>query len=140
MSAGAGQVATTVDGDRSAGDPTRLIRREKANEIGKLLGSSYPAERVSGFAALQESLVRLLFHTGFSVEIGEHHPGVDGIDPHSLFRQLERRVQAGWAVAFKLHPTSIQDLLAIADAEQVMPPKSTWFEPKLRSGLLTYLI
>ena len=50
--------------------------------------------------------------------------------------ELERRVHAGWAVAFALHPTSLEQLMAVADSGQVMPPKSTWFEPKLRSGLL----
>ena len=50
--------------------------------------------------------------------------------------ELERRVSQGWAVAFSLHPVSLDQLMAVADAGQVMPPKSTWFEPKLRSGLL----
>ena len=50
--------------------------------------------------------------------------------------ELEKRVNAGWAVAFALHPTSLNQLMAVADSGQVMPPKSTWFEPKLRSGLL----
>jgi len=50
--------------------------------------------------------------------------------------ELERRVNAGWAVAFALHPVTLDQLMAVADAGQVMPPKSTWFEPKLRSGLL----
>lgn len=50
--------------------------------------------------------------------------------------ELERRVDAGAAVAFALFPTSITELMAIADAGEVMPPKSTWFEPKLRSGLI----
>ncbi len=51
--------------------------------------------------------------------------------------ELERRVESGdWAVAFALHPTSIDQLFAVADAGLVMPPKSTWFEPKLRSGLI----
>ncbi|RMI19429.1 MAG: DUF1015 domain-containing protein, partial [Calditrichaeota bacterium] len=51
--------------------------------------------------------------------------------------ELERRVNSGeWAVAFALYPTSIEDLMAIADAGKIMPPKSTWFEPKLRSGLV----
>lgn len=54
--------------------------------------------------------------------------------------ELERRVNAGWAVAFELHATKIEQLLSIADAEQVMPPKSTWFEPKLRSGLFVNLL
>jgi uncharacterized protein (DUF1015 family) len=54
---------------------------------------------------------------------------------------LEARVDTGeMAVAFSLYPTSIDDLLATADADEIMPPKSTWFEPKLRSGLITHLI
>jgi uncharacterized protein (DUF1015 family) len=55
-------------------------------------------------------------------------------------QELERRVKAGWAVAFSLFPTSLDQLMAVADSGQVMPPKSTWFEPKLRSGLLVRLI
>ncbi|MGI8598868.1 MAG: DUF1015 domain-containing protein [Chitinophagaceae bacterium] len=55
--------------------------------------------------------------------------------------ELEKRVDEGDAkVAFSLHPVSIQQLFDIADNGQVMPPKSTWFEPKLRDGLLTHLI
>ena len=50
--------------------------------------------------------------------------------------ELERRVKGGWAVAFALYPTSLDQLMAVADTGVVMPPKSTWFEPKLRSGLL----
>ena len=50
--------------------------------------------------------------------------------------ELERRVGEGWAVAIALHPTSLDQLMSVADAGLVMPPKSTWFEPKLRSGLL----
>jgi len=51
--------------------------------------------------------------------------------------ELERRVNDGEAVvAFSLYPTSIDQLMAVADANLLMPPKSTWFEPKLRSGLL----
>ncbi|HET6346245.1 MAG TPA: DUF1015 family protein [Myxococcota bacterium] len=52
--------------------------------------------------------------------------------------ELERRVRDGWAVAFKLRATRIEDLLAVADAGTVMPPKSTWFEPKLRDGLVIH--
>lgn len=55
--------------------------------------------------------------------------------------ELEKRVNSGeMAVAFSLYPVSIQQLFAIADSGQVMPPKSTWFEPKLRDGLLTHLL
>lgn len=55
--------------------------------------------------------------------------------------ELERRVNSGeMAVAFSIFPVTIEQLFAIADSGQVMPPKSTWFEPKLRDGLLTHLI
>lgn len=55
--------------------------------------------------------------------------------------ELEKRVNSGeMAVAFSLYPVSIEQLFAIADSGNVMPPKSTWFEPKLRDGLLTHLI
>jgi uncharacterized protein (DUF1015 family) len=56
-------------------------------------------------------------------------------------RELEQLVDAGkFAVAFSLHPVSVDDLMRIADAGGIMPPKSTWFEPKLRDGLLSHLI
>ena len=52
-------------------------------------------------------------------------------------KELEKRCREGWSVAFALYPTSIIQLMSVADADKVMPPKSTWFEPKLRSGLIT---
>lgn len=63
--------------------------------------------------------------------------GIRGTD------ELERRVDAlraegRAAVAFAMHPTATSDLLAVSDAAELMPPKSTWFEPKLRSGLLVH--
>jgi uncharacterized protein (DUF1015 family) len=55
--------------------------------------------------------------------------------------ELEKRVNSGeMAVAISLYPVSIEQLFDIADSGNVMPPKSTWFEPKLRDGLLTHLI
>lgn len=55
--------------------------------------------------------------------------------------ELKKKVDSGeMKVAFSLYPVSIQQLFDIADSGQVMPPKSTWFEPKLRDGLLTHLI
>jgi uncharacterized protein (DUF1015 family) len=54
---------------------------------------------------------------------------------------LEELVRSGSAaVAFSLHPVSVSDLMAICDAGGIMPPKSTWFEPKLRDGLLSHVI
>ncbi len=55
--------------------------------------------------------------------------------------ELEKRVNSGeMAMAISLYPVSIEQLFAVADSGNVMPPKSTWFEPKLRDGLLTHLI
>ena len=55
--------------------------------------------------------------------------------------ELVRLVDSGnYAVAFSLHPTSIRELIELADQNQIMPPKSTWFEPKLRSGLFVHLL
>lgn len=56
-------------------------------------------------------------------------------------KELEKLVDSGKAaVAFSLYPVTLDDLMNISDAGEVMPPKSTWFEPKLRDGLLTHLI
>lgn len=63
----------------------------------------------------------------------DYVPGAFGLD------KLEDRVHQGWAVAFACHPTSVHELMAIAEAGEVMPPKSTWFDPKVRSGLLVRL-
>ena len=55
--------------------------------------------------------------------------------------ELEKRVNSGeWAVAFSLYPTTMDALMAVADAGEVMPPKSTWFEPKLADGLVSHVL
>ena len=55
--------------------------------------------------------------------------------------ELEKRVDSGeMAVAFSLYPTGLDELMAVADAGKVMPPKSTWFEPKLADGLVSYVL
>src|SRR5574340_1066312 len=61
---------------------------------------------------------------------------VGGIRGHG---ELERRVaEEGWSLAIHLFPTRIEQLIAVSDAGKLMPPKSTWFEPKLRSGLFVH--
>ena len=61
--------------------------------------------------------------------------GARGLD------ELERRVKSGeMAVAFALYPTQMHDLMAVADAGGIMPPKSTWFEPKLADGMLSHVL
>ena len=53
-------------------------------------------------------------------------------------KELEKRVNTDMAAAFSMYPTSIEELFTVADAGRLMPPKSTWFEPKLRSGLFIH--
>ena len=56
-------------------------------------------------------------------------------------QELEKLVNEGKAaVAFSMYPTSLDELFSVSDAGEIMPPKSTWFEPKLRDGLLSHLI
>jgi uncharacterized protein (DUF1015 family) len=55
--------------------------------------------------------------------------------------ELEKKVNSGeWTMAFSLYPVTMRQLFDIADSGNIMPPKSTWFEPKLRDGLVTHLI
>ena len=55
-------------------------------------------------------------------------------------KELERRCKKDCVLAFAMYPTSISELFAVADAHLLMPPKSTWFEPKLRSGMFIHSI
>ncbi len=65
---------------------------------------------------------------------------VDFIGGIRGLKELERRCELDMKVAFAMYPTSIQELFCVADAGKLMPPKSTWFEPKLRSGLFIHEI
>ena len=66
---------------------------------------------------------------------------VDFVGGGRGLRELEKRVDSGeMAAAFALYPTRLDDLMAVADAGAVMPPKSTWFEPKLADGLLVHVL
>jgi uncharacterized protein (DUF1015 family) len=68
-------------------------------------------------------------------------PRIDFVGGARGTAALEELVRSGGAaVAFSLHPVSVSDLIAICDAGGIMPPKSTWFEPKLRDGLLSHVI
>lgn len=63
-------------------------------------------------------------------------PRIDFVGGSRGFGELERRCGLDCRVAFAFAPASVGQIMAVADADAVMPPKSTWFEPKLRSGLL----
>ena len=83
---------------------------------------------------LQNLVLKPLFH----IEDPKTDKRIDFIGGIRGLEELERRVHTDSKVAFAMYPTSIQELFAVADAQQLMPPKSTWFEPKLRSGLFIH--
>lgn len=76
----------------------------------------------------------------FGIDDPRTDPGVDFVGGSRGTTELERRADACSGVAFSLFPTSLAELFAVADAGEIMPPKSTWFEPKLRSGLFIHRI
>lgn len=65
--------------------------------------------------------------------------GIDFVGGIRGLGELERRVDSGeMRLAFSMFPTSMEELMDVADEDMTMPPKSTWFEPKLRSGLFIH--
>jgi uncharacterized protein (DUF1015 family) len=85
---------------------------------------------------LQENLLKPILGIGDP----RKDPRIDFVGGIRGTRELERRVDEDIArVAFSLVPTRVEQMMAIADAGEIMPPKSTWFEPKLRSGLVVHL-
>ena len=133
-------------GERFETVPTESGRPARRRCFGMYLGGvwyrltakegTFPADdpvRSLDVAILQDNLLAPVLGIGDprSDERIDFVGGIRGL------AELERKVDSGdWAVAFALHPTSIDQLFAVADAGLVMPPKSTWFEPKLRSGLI----
>jgi uncharacterized protein (DUF1015 family) len=133
-------------GERFEFEPTEDGRPARRRCFGMYLGGrwyrltakdgSFPSDdpvRCLDVAILQDNLLAPVLGVGDprSDERIDFVGGIRGLT------ELERKVESGeWAVAFALHPTSIDQLFAVADAGLVMPPKSTWFEPKLRSGLI----
>jgi len=97
---------------------------------------TYPADDPVGSldcSILQDNVLRPLL----GIEDPRTSEGIDFIGGIRGTRELERRCELDMKVAFALYPVTVGQLIAIADAGEVMPPKSTWFEPKLRSGMVT---
>jgi uncharacterized protein (DUF1015 family) len=129
----------------AAGTPTPT----KKSEVGMYLGGQWYTLRLeapTGSTDVGSTLdVSLLQDQVLSPLLGVGDPRTDKrIDFVGGIRgtsELEKLVNGGKAaVAFSLFPVGVGDLMRIADAGEIMPPKSTWFEPKLRDGLLSHLI
>lgn len=85
-------------------------------------------------------LQKLLLQPVLGIENPKTDARIDFVGGIRGLSELERRVSEDCAVAFAMYPTSIGELFEVADAGKLMPPKSTWFEPKLRSGLFIHEI
>jgi len=86
-------------------------------------------------------LQREVLHPILNIEDPRVSERIDFVGGIRGLNELERRVNSGeMAVAFAMYATSIQELMDIADAGQIMPPKSTWFEPKLRDGMFIHYL
>lgn len=101
----------------------------------KPVSEDNPAEALD-VAALQERLLCPVL----GIEDPKTDKRIDFVGGIRGLKELERRVHTDAAVAFAMYPTSIGELFAVSDAGLLMPPKSTWFEPKLRSGLFIHRI
>ncbi len=75
------------------------------------------------------------------IEDVRRDPRIESVGGVRGLGELQRRVDSGeMAVAFSIHPTPLSALIAVADAGEIMPPKSTWFEPKLADGLVSHML
>ncbi|MCM1106223.1 MAG: DUF1015 family protein [Blautia sp.] len=127
-------------------DAEALVRPKKKGEFSMLLGNRWyscvmkdiPNDPVLGLdvSVLQEQLLAPVLGIGDP----KTDRRIDFVGGIRGMRELERRCQTDCVLAFAMYPTSIQELFAVADAGKLMPPKSTWFEPKLRSGLFIHEI
>ena len=128
---------------------TRPAKPKRAGQFGMYLDGSWyqldlrpeliPADPVASLdvSLLQDQLLAPVLGIG-DPRLDKRIDFVGGIRG---LGELERRVDSGeMAVAFALFPTSFEALMAVADANHVMPPKSTWFEPKLADGLLSHVL
>ncbi|MCP5142000.1 MAG: DUF1015 domain-containing protein [Gammaproteobacteria bacterium] len=122
----------------------------KHAEFGMYLGGSWyrltlRAEHIPGddpVASLDVSLLQNnLIDPILAIEDPRRDKRIDFVGGIRGLGELEKRVDSGeMAVAFALYPTTMEALMAVADANEVMPPKSTWFEPKLADGLLSHML
>lgn len=128
----------------------RVCKPERKHEFSVFLdGRWYKAVALPGTFDHEDAIesldVSILQNNVLAPILGIENPRTDKrIDfvggVHGL-EELERLVTSGqFAIAFALYPTSIEDLLRVADEGKIMPPKSTWFEPKLKSGVVVHLI
>jgi len=130
------------------------VRPARADEVGMVLGGRWyklalKPEIAAEVARSHDPVARLpvtllaknVVEPIFGVVDQRRDKRIDFVGGGRGLSELERLVSSGaFAVAFALYPTEMTDLMAVADAGAIMPPKSTWFEPKLADGLVSHLL
>ena len=107
----------------------------------KLTAKSHVVDESDIVERLDVSILQKnLLHPVLGIENPRTDKRIDFVGGIRGLKELERRTHVDMKVAFALYPPSMDELFAIADIGEVMPPKSTWFEPKLRSGLFVHLL
>ena len=130
---------------QSSSHPSRPAMRR---ELGLYLRGRWFQLRAHGDRIPQDDLVGRLDQNSSDQLLGpvlgindlRRDSRIDFVGGARGLHELELRVDSGMACAFVLFPTAIDDLMAVADSGAVMPPKSTWFEPKLADGLISYVL
>jgi uncharacterized protein (DUF1015 family) len=130
------------------------VRPARADEVGMVLGGRWYRLTLGSDAAVERAqnedpvarlpvtlLAKNVLEPIFGISDPRRDKRIDFVGGGRGLGELERLVSSGeMAVAFALYPTQISDLMAVADAGAIMPPKSTWFEPKLADGMVTHLL
>lgn len=127
---------------------TEQVRPDKKGVFGMYLGETWYRLEIKPEYTSKDAVegldVSILQNHLLNPVLGIRNPGadprIDFIGGIRGLSELEKRVQEDCQVAFSLYPTSMEELMKTADEGRLMPPKSTWFEPKLRSGLFIHRI
>ncbi len=125
------------------------VRPSGHGEYGMYVGGNWYRLRIDPARIPDDPVARLdvsllqenLLEVTLGIEDPRRDKRIDFVGGIRGLKELERRVDSGeMAVGFSLFPTTMEDLMSVADANEVMPPKSTWFEPKLADGLVSHLL
>jgi uncharacterized protein (DUF1015 family) len=142
-------------GRRYAVEPAaKPVRPTRADEVGMVLGGRWhrlalKAEVLAQVAQSRDPVARLpvtllaknILEPVFAISDQRRDKRIDFVGGGSGLGEMERLVSSGaFAAGFALHPTEMRDLMAVADAGAIMPPKSTWFEPKLADGIVSHML
>jgi uncharacterized protein (DUF1015 family) len=127
----------------------QAVRPGAAGELGMVLGGRWYQLNLRGGAASTDPIERLpitllsrnIIEPIFGITDQRTDKRIDFVGGGRGLEELQRLVSSGaMAAAFALYPTQMGDLMAVADAGKIMPPKSTWFEPKLADGMVSHVL